>query len=301
MAAPHIFNETEVEWDSKAHRVFNLTDDPIKKDTFPSTGHVPIKFREHVVAGAIWTEPAFSVWAAGSGAAGTAPPFGPCMVAAGLDETVAGGTSVTYDCDGALKTNTTPLDVDIAFGDLLKVECNNGVYNMIQTFRPGEPVETRFEGAGTYVTPTEAALSGTIETKAKPLAAKGLTVTLASDVLIMKECIINLNNVINSPNYDIAGTQGVAIPIITDQDPTVEILALIPAFATANYYADWLAETKMAFSLAMTGAAGNIMTITADLYLRDYSTETVDGISAIRLILEHSWLAGDTQLQWVFT
>lgn len=300
MTAPHIFNETEIEWDSKAHRVFNLTDDPLKKDSFPSTGHVPIKFREHVVAGGLWTEIGFSVWAAGSGVVATAPPFGPLMIAAGLDENVDAGVSVTYDCDGALKLNTTAVDIDIAYGDLLKIECNDTVMNMIQTFRPGEPVETAFEGAGTYTVPTEAAITASIETKAHPVAAKGLTVTLANETLVMKECVLNLGNENNSPNYDIAATNGVQKPIVTDTDPTVEILALIPATGTADYFSDFISEAKLAFSLVLGSVAGNIMTVTADLYLRDYTMTTVDGIAAIRLIGEHSWTSGETQLQWVF-
>ena len=183
----------------------------------------------------------------------------------------------------------------------MKIPCTSCALDLVQTIRPGEPSEMAFTGAGTYTEPTEAALAATLETKAHPVAAKGLTVTLALETLVLKEIIVRLNNQTNSPNYDVCGTNGVAVPIVTDQDPTVELLAVLPAFATANYFSDFTLETMLAFSAAIGTVAGNICTITGDLYLINYELVNVDGVSCIRLTGEHSWAAADTKLTWAFT
>lgn len=298
----HIIKMTEVEWNSKAHRVFDLEMNPIRKDAHRMTGQVPIAKRDHVVAGALWTETTFSINLSGSGTAGTPPEVDDILKACGLNYTNSPGTSDTYDITGDFTNDFTAVDINQSIGDGLKIPMTNMAMTATLRCRSGAPAIWTFAGAGNYTEPTEAALSNTLAASAHPQPCKNMTCTVAGDTLIMKEIDIMLNNENNSPNYDMAATQGVAAPNLTDQVPTTSILATHPTLATQNYYSTFTSETKMAINVVIGATAGNICTITGDIYLIDYETVDVDGVLGIRLTGEWSWDGtNDTLLNWVFT
>ena len=301
--SPHILSMTEIEFNSKSHRVENLGFSPVVADVHETTATLPISKRDTPVAGAIWTGGwGFDYWVSGSGSAGTAPPMDKLLLACGLNESVSAGVSVTYLSTGDLDTDLTRVNLDMFIGDGLKVPVPNAVGNMSMAFRPGEPVKMRFDFEGTYTAPTEAAGAASLVTAAHPPAAKGLTATVGGDTLVLKEVDTSLNNVNNSPNYDAVAANGVANPDLTDTAPDYSFLAVLPAFATANYWTDFLAETKTDLSVVLGGTAGNIMTLTASGYpLGPPDLTDVNGILQARMNYRVGWGSGDTKWTAVFT
>ena len=297
----HLMKLSEVEWGSKNHRCFEVDFNPIRKDSHRGTHQFPITKRDYFVPGALWTEPSFSIWGSGSATAGTPPEIDALLQATGLAYANSPGVSDTYTADGALGTNQVAVNVDTYIGDGLKVDSDNCVFGATLTMRPGEPVRWDFRGAGTYVAPTEAAGSAALATSAHPVACKGLTMTLATDTLVIKEYIARLGNQNSSPNYDICGTHGVASPELTDQDVTAEMLVVLPTFATENYFTNFTTPLKVAFSGVVGATAGNILTITCDYYQYDYALEDVNGVLCARLFLEMSQTEAHTQLTLVYT
>jgi len=302
MAAPHITAMSEVEFDSVSHRVENLNIDPVKSDVHETTGQIPISKRDTPVTGAQWTEPSFDYWLAGSGTAGTPPAFDAALLSCGLNYANDPGTSDTYLVTGDLVTDTTPVDITQSLGDAVSIACKGCVGNMSIALRPGEPAKASFTFAGKYTEPTEAALSASIATSAHPPACKGMVITVGTKTLKLKEVNINLNNENNSPNYSIYDTTGIEAPDLVNQMPEWDVLAVLPDFSTANYWADLTAETETAFSAVLGATAGNILTITGDGYLRAAPEITdVGGVVCVRLRYRMGWGADNTKLTSEFT
>lgn len=296
----HILKQTEVEWGTKSHRCFNVDIKP-RGEGLSASEQTPIQNRNHPVDGLIYTGGSLSAYIVGSGAAGTAPPIGDLLKAMGLSETIAAG-SVTYVADGLIKTNATALTIDTYYGDGLKVPCTSSFADGTLIFEAVKRPVLNANVAGLYTAPTEASGAAALETAAEPRPCKGLACTLGGKTLILKSVTIALNNELDSPNSDMNSATGVSAPSLTDQNVTIEIVAVYPAIATDNYFTGFAANTKYAFSMVVGASAGNILTITGDVYLGAWPEITSEGGKAgIRLHGEFGHLAAETKLTLAFT
>lgn len=300
---PHVIAETELEWNSKSHRVMNFSVDGPQANVFDTRIQAPIKNRHHPVPGSMWTRINFDTFAAGSAAAGTAPvTIGPLLIAAGADENLTPATSAIYDFDGALTTNTVGQTIDEYIGDAYKVPHGTCVGNLVATMDAGQPLVCSWSMDGTYTAPTEAAGAAALSGDADPFPCKGLTGTVGGETLVLRQFVMNLNNETNSPNLNIVGTNGVAVPTLVNQAPSLEILAVLPALATANYFTDFTTEFKTDVSIVVGSVAGNILTITASGYQNTIpEIVDIDGVAFVRLRYDVGWKSTDTVLTWAFT
>lgn len=296
----HLTKLTVCEWDSKKHRVMNYSGGPVG-DVHNAHDQVPIADRNHPIDGAMWATWNGSTYIPGSGAAGTAPPTALLLKAVGASETVNAGVSVVYTFAGAI-ASTTPVTIDTYIGNTYKVQTTACVGDATFRFLPGQRAIADWSLNGTYTAPTEAAGSAVIEVAASPEPCKGLACTLNSDTLILKSITIPLNNETDVPNYDLNAVTGVSTPNLIDTNPAMEIVAVMPALATANYYTDLLAETEMAFSMVIGATVGNILTVTADTYLAAVPELIEEGGKlGVRLLLETGWLSTNTKLTFTYT
>ena len=112
----------------------------------------------------------FEVELAGSGAAGTAPAYGPLLEACAMTETVSAGTSVTY----APNSDAAPGSVTIYFnndGVLHKATGCRGTFSL--NCAVGEIPTIAFEFTGIYNAPTDVSISApTYANQADPVVFK---------------------------------------------------------------------------------------------------------------------------------
>ena len=293
---------TIIEFNSGKHEVKNFMDTTPQAETLNNTVLAPRAGLTKPKVGALFSQMNFTMEAAGSGTAGTAPSNGVLLIACGFEQTIGAGTSVTYSTyESQTILGVTAQDIDKFLGDEIQYACNSARGNLEMRLVAGEKLDYVFNFQGTYEAPADASSAGTFATTARPVVAKGLTVTVGAQTLVLKECIINLNNNIVSPRKNLAATNGVAVPVITSQMPTMTITAEL-AFDTFNPYAIFAAETKTALSAVLGGSAGNITTITGDWYPLGFPTENDDGeIVTFTQTFQMSNIAGDTQLTIVYT
>lgn len=267
---------TTMEWNSAKHEAFDYMERTPQVDVHNNTDITPVSGRDKPRAGSLYSKMGFSVEAAGSGAAGTAPNVGPLLIACGMPETVSASVSVVYDVPltKASTVGATAQDIDKFLGNELKHECNSAVGNVMFTARAGEKAFWTFDMSGIYAAPTEASSLASLGTTARPPVAKGLTVTVGGATLVLKEVTINHNNTIASPRKDIAGTNGVQAPKITASLPTMQIKFERTALATFNPWTVMTSETSTALALVLGGTAGNILTITGDWYPLDFPDDS---------------------------
>jgi len=304
MAAPWRTVQNQVEWGSAKHRVFDASVDLLEAEVFDTTNQVPISVRNHPVVGARWTKFSFKALLCGSGTPlGVAPPLGPIFKMCGLKETVSASTSVTYAQTGDLATDTTPLDIDFAIGNGYKIPLANCVGDCSFEIAAGAPVVVSVNGVGIYTAPTEAALASSIEVAANPVAAVGLTVSMAgAAALVLKRVGIALNNETNSPNLSIVATDGCDDPDLVDQKPSFGFLCEVPALSVLNFPTRFTGGTSTALAIALGTVSGNICNMAATGYpMAAPAFSDVNGILAVTNSYRVGWEAGDTKFQMVFT
>lgn len=293
---------TILEFNSGKHEVKNFMDTTPQAETLNNTVLAPRAGLTKPKVGVLYSMMNFTMEAAGSGTAGTAPSNGPLLIACGFDETESAGTSVTYDLYESEDILTvTAQDIDKYLGDQLKHACNSARGNLEINMVAGEKVDYVFGFQGTYEAPSDASSAASFATTARPVVAKGLTVTVGAQTLVLKELSINLNNNIVSPRKGIAGTNGVQVPVITSQSPTMTITAELD-FDTFDPFSTFTSETKTALSAVLGGTAGNIATITGDWFPLGFPTENDDNeIVTFTQTFQMSNIATDTQLTIVYT
>lgn len=301
MTAPHLTKLSVVEWGTAKHRVMNLAGG-VAGDVHDARDQSPISIRDHPVDGALWTPLSFDTYMPGSGTAGTAPAIDALIEACGGIGANTPNTSEIYTFDGELKTNTVAVDLDEYVGNALKIPCGSAVGDLTLTINPGQRPTCSWTWFGRYTAPTEAAGSASIETSADPLPAKALACTLATKTLQYKQITFNLNNEILGPNYDIAGTDGCAAPVLTNQAPSCEIKAMFMDYSELNLWTNLLARTEHPFSLVIGAVAGNIITITADLYMNSVpAVDRASGQLEVTMGFDVGWLSTNTKLTIAYT
>lgn len=197
----------------------------------------------------------------GSGTAGTAPEWGKFLRSCGFSETISPGVSVTY--------------VPVSTGDP-SITCalyQDGIRHLIAGCRSnftlggavGETALFNFTTLGIEDTTTDVAiLSPTYQTPV-PKVLKGLTFTLhgsTSPTVVCSSMAFDFGNTL-TPRGDFSKTSGYASVFLGNRNPTCNFLVEKPLVATKDWYGILKAGTEANISIALTGSAGNIITITA--------------------------------------
>lgn len=296
---------SRVEFGDKSVPAFNIGSQVVEGMVHSGTSIVPLTLIPKTKPGAVFSSMPFSTELAGSGTAGTVPRDKALWMAMGFKEAVVAVTSVTYEITGLLAdvvTNVAPVDIDLYIGNAFKNACNDaiGTVNMIVT--PAQAVELAWSFNGRYEAPTEAAGAAVAATSGASVIAAGLTCTVNTKTLVMKEINIPLNATNNSPNLDIASVKAVAAPKLTGMMPTFTFTVQRPPFSDLDFHSLFIAGTKIALTFVVGATAGNICTVSIDGYMNAVPQEgEIDGVGTQTISCDMSWADADTQLQLVYT
>jgi len=241
----------------------------------------------------------FEVELAGSGAAGTAPAYGPVLKACGLSETVVASTSVTY------------APVSTSFSSVTIYFYQDGIRHIVTGARGtftlngqvGAIPAIAFTMTGIYNAPTDTALATpTYANQATPLIFKNGNTTSFSAFSYsgaLQSIDLNLGNEIVYREL-IGGTKEV---LITDRKPagTMSIEAVL--LATKNYFTVSTGSTTGSISFQHGTTAGNIATLTmAQSDLADASYADLNGIAMMNLpYVATPTAAGNDELSLAYT
>lgn len=241
----------------------------------------------------------FDVPFAASGAAGTAPAYGPLLRACGYSETISAGVSVAYQPVSASYESVAHyfyLD-----GDLHKMLGSRGDVQ-IALSKAGLPV-WRFRFLGTYVTPTAATpTSPDYSAFVDPVAVNKANTTMAFDS--HAACMESLN--FNSGNEVIArNVPNCESILIVDRLSTAEMVIEAPELATKNYFTDLESHagiTLVDMQVVHGTTAGNIITIDhPKAQVVGLSDTPVDKITHYSLNLSLTPNSGDDETVFTFT
>jgi len=241
----------------------------------------------------------FEVELAGSGAAGTAPAYGPVLKACGLSETVVATTSVTY------------APVSTSFSSVTIYFYQDGIRHIVTGARGtftlngqvGAIPTIAFTMTGIYNAPTDTALATpTYANQATPLIFKNGNTTSFSAFSYsgaLQSIDLNVGNEIVYREL-IGGTKEV---LITDRKPagTMSIEAVL--LATKNYFTVSTGSTTGSISFQHGTTAGNIATLTmAQSDLADASYADLNGIAMLNLpYVATPTAAGNDELSLAYT
>jgi hypothetical protein len=199
---------------------------------------------------------AFSVELAGSGAAGTAPPWGRLLRACGCAETISAGVSVTYNpVTDAHSSLTIYLWID---GTLHKLTGARGTAKIGITAQGTPKID--FEFWGFFLAPAETARSNpTLTGWQKPLAATRTntpTFTLGGTALVMRSAMFNLGNAV-APRLLINAEE----IWIESRNESFECQVEAVAVSTYNPWTLAANMTEQVLALAHGVGAGKIVTL----------------------------------------
>ena len=224
----------------------------------------------------------FSVELAGSGTAGTAPQYGKALKACGLAETIAAGTSVTYDpVSSGFESVTIHYNID---GVRHKMTGCRGTVAI--TAAVGEIPTLDFSFTGIYNAPDDTALpSPTYANQANPLLFKNGNTTsfqLLSFAGNLQDFSFELGNEIVYREL-IGATKEV---LITNREATGSVSIEAVLMASKDYFASAVNDAAALGNLQFThgSTAGNIVQFTSSkVDLGDVSYGDSDGIAMLEI------------------
>ncbi len=199
----------------------------------------------------------FEVELAGSGAAGTAPKYGPLLLGCGMSETVSAGVDVVYQPvagDGSYLTLMAYLD-----GVLFQMTDALGTVSF--ALNAEELPVMKFQFIGKYAAVTDATFPSGISFTGfqQPVTvgdANTAVATLDSVNLVLKSLSLDLANQIGW--RDLVNDSGVRSP---DRKPTASAVFEMTTVATKNWVSAVKAGTQMPLAITHGLTAGNIVGI----------------------------------------
>lgn len=242
----------------------------------------------------------FDVHLKGSGTAGTAPEFGACLLGCGFAATTVPVTSVTYTpASASIGSYTIGLYMD---GKCYKIWGARGDVSFKATAGSFFTAHFVFTGAGYTVTDTALLSSGVSYQTTTPVVFAGAAImTIDSLSANLQSLEIKMNNALQlraSPNK----ATGFLSAVITGRRPIMTFDPEEVLVATYDFYAKLNSNNLAALSIALTGAAGNITTITAPkVQYIDIAPGDRGGLATLGIDCLLSRNAGDDELSIAFT
>jgi hypothetical protein len=202
----------------------------------------------------------FTVEYSGSGAAGTAPKYGPLLEACGFGETIVSSTSVTY-----APISTTPESVTIyvdSDGIRHKVTGARGSFTL--SLNANQIPVYNFTMTGQYVAPTDTASPTlTFSNQADPEIFNDTNTTaftlFSATGLALQSAEIDLGNEVVYREL-VNSTKEV---IVVDRAATANFVVEAPALSVKDFFALSVAGTAGNLSIVHGATAGNIITLTS--------------------------------------
>lgn len=224
-------------------------------------------------------EISFEIEAAGAGVAGTAPAYGPLLLACGMSATTQMGVSVTY----------APVSSD--FGSVTLVYNVDGVNHKITGARGtvslsfdarGIPV-MNFSFTGLYNPVTDTAIMGAnYAAFTKPIAVNNENTTIATlfgNPLIMQSASIDVNNTITYRNL-----VNSEVVYLTDRSAQGSLTFEAPTVAGFDVWKAIKEATTGAMSLTHGLTAGNIIQVTCPtVQITSPQLSDSDGITMLQV------------------
>lgn len=238
----------------------------------------------------------------GSGSAGTAPRYSPLLKACNLSETVTGGVSVVYAPDSDSYQSCTIW----FYADGIRYVATGCVGNVEFDFQTGKQGLMHFTFDGIYSIPTDVTFpTGMTLDSVTALPCEGMTATFGSYSFIADSCKINVGNTVTERESLIAA-DGIVGFQVTDRNPegTITPEAVLRATTNADFWSYWDAGTTKALSLALTGSAGNIVTIAASTCtIKEVKLGDRNGINTFEIpfILGRASTAGEDEFSITLT
>lgn len=198
----------------------------------------------------------FKVEMAPSGAAGTAPAWGPLLRACGVAEVISAGVSVAYN---PITDDPESATIYLWVGGT-KYALTGARGNAKMTVNAQGIPYLEFEFKGLFTQPSETARdTPTLTAFQKPKLASTTntpTFTLAATPFVMRSFGLDLGNQIE--NRFLIGSDEI---LITDKNEVIETTVNAVALTTFNPYALAAAQTDVAAQLVHGTTAGNIATL----------------------------------------
>jgi len=242
----------------------------------------------------------FDVEIGGSGAAGTAPAFGPLLKACGLSETIVSSTSVTYAPVSASFDSCTIY----CFYDGTRHVLTGCRGSVTFNFTAGQFPVASFNFIGIYNNPADTALSGTftVANQAAALEVNNTNLTTATFYGETSQRIESFDFALNNElTYkETASSQEV---LIINRAPGGTAVIEAPAIGTTDYFEDVRGVATASSSLVLGATAGNITTLTmAQTDVTGISYGDTNGVISLSMpYLALPTTAGNNEMSLVFT
>ncbi len=242
----------------------------------------------------------FDVELAGSGAAGTAPAFGPLLKACGLSQTVVSSVSVTYaPVSSSFDSATIYCFYD---GTQHKITGARGTVSFNMT--AGQFAVASFNFIGIYNAPDGTALSGsfTVANQAAAIEVNDTNVTTATFHGVTSSRIESFDLALNNELLykETASNKEV---LITNRAPGGTAVLEAPAIGTTDFFAKAVAVATGSTSLVLGATGGNIVTVNAaQTDITGCSYADTNGVIALSMpYLALPTTAGNNEMSLVFT
>ena len=202
----------------------------------------------------------FTVEYSGSGAAGTAPKYGPLLEACGFGETIVASTSVTYaPISTSFESVTIYVDND---GIRHKVTGARGSFTL--SLNANQIPVYNFTMTGQYVAPTDTASPTlTFSNQADPEIFNDTNTTaftlFSETTLALQSAEIDLGNEVVYRELVNSSKE----VLIVDRAATANFVVECPTLAVADFFALAVAGTSGNLSIVHGATAGNIITLTS--------------------------------------
>jgi hypothetical protein len=242
----------------------------------------------------------FDVELAGSGAAGTAPAFGPLLKSCGLSETTSSGVSVTYaPVSSSFSSATIYCFYD---GTRHKITGARGTVSFNLT--AGQFAVASFQFIGIYNAPDDTAVSGsfTVANQAAAIEVNDTNMTTATFHGVTSARIESFDLALNNELLykETASNKEV---LITNRAPGGTAVIEAPAVGTTDFFAKAVAAATGSTSLVLGATAGNIVTLNAaQTDITGCSYADTNGVIALSMpYLALPTTAGNNEASLVFT
>jgi hypothetical protein len=294
MTAPHVVALTKLGFNSISRTVSNFSLNDAVIDVYDNTASAPFNKLLNPVAGAAYCNMSFSTELnpSGSAAGAKTPPDGYLLRGCWFKQTIATTVSTTYALTGVV-ADYTAATISKSLGNLYLFVCTSALGSVTLKYTPNAPIMCDWNFGGTYTAPAETALSDAAGDGGAAPVCIG-TCTVNSDTVVLESMTINVANSIKHPRYDMAATNGVAVPLMGGQICTAQLTFELPAMSTENYITDLVAGTAIPVSVAIGSGAGYVITTTFTGYQTGVHTFTNSrGILAATLNLRMGWDTGE--------
>jgi hypothetical protein len=201
----------------------------------------------------------FNVRVAGSGGAGIPADWGPLLEACGFDETIVGGTSVTYD-------PMSPPDIAsvtiYANRDGLLYKFTGCRGNVKFDWPAGKPAMMTFEMWGHAVAVSDDPIQNIIVDSTVAPVVINSSFTIGSYAAVISSLSIDMQNDMQMTD-SVNGADGYAEAAIVGRNALGTMDPEATLVATRDWWSKWEDGTQEALSIVIGVTAGNIATFTA--------------------------------------